>query len=464
MTRYFGTDGVRGVVNKELTCELAFALGVVAAETFKGRIIVGRDTRRSGAMLEAALISGITAAGGDAMTAGIVPTPAVSYLMRAFEAAGGAVISASHNPPEYNGIKFFDAGGFKPSPELEERIEKRLHELLENKNTLEAALAGSTEIGRVYPIPDAAERYITHALESITPRVENLKGLRVAVDCGHGAAALTTPQALARLKAKVSSINTSFDGNDINVGCGSTHLDQIKQLVAFSKADIGIAHDGDADRVIAIDAHGNEIDGDFIEMICACDLLERNALPDNTVVSTVMCNLGFTKAAAEQGIKVVQTAVGDSNVLAAMREGGYVLGGEQSGHMIFLEHNTTGDGLITALQILAIMKSQGKSLEELAQVMRKYPQELINVHLGKSKDEVAHIDLGEDTELAKSIAAIEEELAEAGGGRVLVRPSGTEPLIRVMVEAATEADAQKYASALAAEIQHRYGADAKDLS
>ncbi|MCL2757318.1 MAG: phosphoglucosamine mutase, partial [Coriobacteriia bacterium] len=369
MTRYFGTDGVRGIANKELTCELAFALGVAAVEILGKRLVIGRDTRRSGMMLEAALVAGITAAGGDAYTAGVVPTPAVAFLTYTIGAAGGVVISASHNPPEYNGIKFFDAQGFKPSCDLEEAIDQRLHILFTDKAVLMGALCTGADIGLVYPIPDAVELYVAHTIKSVSGRIGDLSGLTIAVDCGHGASALTTPQALTRLNAQVISINTDYNGDDINVKCGSTHLEQLIELVALTHADIGVAHDGDADRIMTVDAYGNVIDGDFIEMICARDMLEHGALASNTIVGTVMSNLGLMKAAEELNIRVIQTAVGDSNVLAAMREGGYLLGGEQSGHLIFLEHNTTGDGLITALQVLAIMKTSGKSLNELSQVM-----------------------------------------------------------------------------------------------
>ena len=457
MVRYFGTDGVRGVVNKDLTCEIAFALGIAAAEHLGQKLVIGRDTRRSGPLLEEALVSGITATGACALLAGIIPTPAVAYLTRALEASGGVVISASHNPPEYNGLKLFDADGFKLSSELEEAIEKRLGELLENPLALKEAMEAGGTAELLFPIDDAHARYIEHAIKSISDRVSDLSGLKIAVDCGHGASVFTTPEALMRCNAEVVSTNIQFTGDDINVNCGSTNLSPLKKLVADTQADVGIAHDGDADRVIAVDANGNELDGDFIKMICAQDMMQRGALPSHTIVSTIMCNLGLIKAAAEHGIEVVQTAVGDSNVLAAMREGGYILGGEQSGHMIFLEHNTTGDGLITALQLFAIMKKQNKSLSELAKVMRKYPQKLINVRVATEKLSTVRDGLDKDRELAHEIMKTEEALVASGAGRVLLRASGTEPLIRVMVEAATEADAQEYATILAAYVQAHYG-------
>lgn len=460
MTRYFGTDGVRGVANKELTTEVAFALGLAAVEMLGSPLVIGRDTRRSGTMLESALVAGITAAGGDALLAGIIPTPAVAYLTSSLAAAGGIVISASHNPPIYNGIKFFDARGFKLSAELEETFEQRLVELLDDEEKRTSTLVSADAIGTAQVIERAAERYIEHALQSISAVTPDLEGLTIVVDCGHGASSVSTPQAFARLKARVHTINNDVDGDAINVNCGSTKLDPLMQLVSEVNADIGIAHDGDADRIIAVDANAKEIDGDYIEIICAQALKEQGALPHNTVVSTVMANLGFTKAARELGIDVIQTAVGDSNVLAAMREGGFILGGEQSGHMIFLEHNTTGDGLITALQLLAIMKAKGKSLSELAQVMQKYPQVLINVRIAEGVDREELKMLKEDSELKGAIEHSECELEAAGGGRVLIRPSGTEPLIRVMVEAATDADAQKHAVALADILERRFGAGA----
>jgi len=458
MTRYFGTDGVRGIANEELTCEVAFALGVAAAEQFGKRLVIGRDTRRSGSMLEAALVAGITAAGSDTLMLGIIPTPAVAYFAKAYKAAGGVVISASHNPPEYNGIKFFDAEGFKISSAQEEKLEERLQELLEDKEALRNALTTGEDIGVSYTAKDAPDRYIAHALTSVEGRLDDLQGYRIALDCAHGASALTTPQALSKLKAKVLSINTDFNGNNINVNSGSTYIDLLVGLVSHTRADIGIAHDGDADRLIAVDKLGYVVDGDIIEMICARDMLERGALPHNTIVTTVMCNLGLLKAAEELGIKVVQTPVGDSNVLEAMREGGYALGGEQSGHTIFLEHNTTGDGLVTALQLLAIMKTQNKTLHELAQVMRTYPQVLINVPVAEAK-RATLADWEPDPEIKEAIEQAEQELKSFGGGRVLVRASGTEPVIRVMVEADTEEDAQQQAAALAAVVRHLYDAE-----
>jgi phosphoglucosamine mutase len=458
MTRFFGTDGVRGIANQELTCEMAYVLGRAAVELLGGRLVIGRDTRRSGPMLEAALIAGITSAGGDALLAGIIPTPAVALLTRELNASGGVVISASHNPPEYNGIKFFNAEGFKLTREQEDAFEEQLQRLSRpslsqpcpsvptpapSPNPIGAA------VGTVIPLEDASERYVAHAVEVVHGQGFDLAGLHIAVDCGHGASFATTPEALRRLGATVTAINTDFDGNNINVGCGSTHLEQLKALVAETGADLGIAHDGDADRVLALDEAGNELDGDFIEAICALDLKEQGRLARNTVVTTVMCNLGFTRAMRQQGIEVIQTAVGDSNVLAAMREGGYVIGGEQSGHMIFLEHNSTGDGLVTALQLLVALRRAAVPLSSLAQVMTRYPQVLINV---KVSDQAG---FAGSKAIAQAVREAEGRLGEQG--RVLLRPSGTEPLIRVMIEATEEHVAQGEAEHLASVVAQELG-------
>ncbi|MDR2587421.1 MAG: phosphoglucosamine mutase [Coriobacteriales bacterium] len=458
MTRFFGTDGVRGIANQELTCEMAYVLGRAAVELLGGRLVIGRDTRKSGPMLEAALVAGITSAGGDALLAGIIPTPAVALFTRELNASGGVVISASHNPPEYNGIKFFNAEGFKLTREQEDAFEERLQALMGHlprpplpQQLTPAPFPNPTgaAVGTVIPLEDANERYVAHAVEVVRGQGFDLAGLHVAVDCGHGASFATTPEALRQLGATVTAINTDFNGNNINVGCGSTHLEQLKALVAKTDADLGIAHDGDADRVLALDETGNELDGDFIEAICALDLKEQGHLARNTVVTTVMCNLGFTRAMRQQGIEVIQTAVGDSNVLAAMREGGYVIGGEQSGHMIFLEHNSTGDGLVTALQLLVALRRAAMPLSSLAQVMTRYPQVLINV---KVSDQVG---FAGSKAIAQAVREAEGRLGEQG--RVLLRPSGTEPLVRVMVEATEEHIAQDEAELLASVVAQELG-------
>jgi phosphoglucosamine mutase len=422
MTRLFGTDGVRGIANAALSPELAFKLGEAAGHFLgnkgRGRIVVGRDTRRSGDLLEAALVAGICAGGADALLAGVIPTPAVALLVRELGADGGVVISASHNPPEYNGIKFFSRDGFKLPDDLEDEIES----FTERERDWERPLG--EDVGVVVPIDDAVERYIAHSVGTIPV---DLSGLKIAVDCGHGAAAVATPEALARLGAEVFAINCDYDGMDINVGCGSTHLGPITELVRRTGADLGIAHDGDADRVLAVDETGAEVDGDMIMAITATHLKAEGKLPLATVVSTVMANIGFELAMRENGINVVKTKVGDRYVLEQLQTSGAVLGGEQSGHIIFLEHNTTGDGLVTALHLAAVMKQTGKPVSELRQVMRRYPQVLVNVPVADKAR------LSTSAAIADSVSEVEAELGESG--RVLVRASGTEPLVRVMAEA-----------------------------
>jgi phosphoglucosamine mutase len=441
--RHFGTDGIRGIANSELTCKMAFALGAAAVELLGKRLVIGKDTRRSGDMLESAMIAGILSQGGTALLAGVIPTPAVALLIRQLGADGGSVISASHNAPEYNGIKFFDSQGYKLSKSLEDRFEQKLQNAVVGSEEL-TNLPTGVDIGQVELVADAAERYIQHAINTVTAQGLNLKGLTIAVDCGNGASYQTTPETLRRLGAKVEVINDEGNGDVINVESGSTNLKPLQELVLSIGADLGIAHDGDADRMIATTADGSEIDGDYIEAICALDLKAQGALPQNTIVSTVMCNLGFSRAMQEAGITVIQTSVGDANVLEAMRAGNYSLGGEQSGHMIFLEHNTTGDGLITALQLIVSMLRNQQTLAQLAQdAMQKYPQELINIKVTDKNG------LDANQVIADAIAVAEAQLERSGGGRVLVRASGTEPLVRVMVESASEAEAHKQATTLA---------------
>ncbi len=421
--RLFGTDGIRGIANTELTPELAMRIGEAVCH-FLGdrgacRVVVGRDTRRSGEMLEAALVAGITAGGGEALLCGVVPTPTVALLVRELGADGGVVISASHNPPEYNGLKIFSREGLKLPDELEDEIETYC------LDTIARERPSGADIGVTHDVDNALERYIAHACESVSRRFD---GLRVAVDCGHGASFRATQEAFERLGATVVALNCDFDGMDINVGCGSTDLGPLKALVRQGGFDFGIAHDGDADRVLAVDDLGNEVDGDQIMAVCAVSLAQRDRLPNNTVISTVMCNLGFEVAMREQGIAVVKTKVGDRYVLEQMLSMGATLGGEQSGHIIFLEHNTTGDGLVTALQLAEVVANAEKPLSELVTVMTRYPQILVNVHVA------------DRTRLAASaaiFAAVHESEAELGEtGRVLVRASGTEPVVRVMAEAA----------------------------
>lgn len=444
MSRLFGTDGVRGVANAELTPELAFRLGEAAGhflgEKGYGRIVVGKDTRRSGDMLEAALVAGICSGGADALVCGVIPTPGVALLVRELGADGGVVISASHNPPEYNGIKFFSRDGFKLPDELEDEIEEfTLH-------PREWARPTAGALGRVRYIKDGVSRYVAHAVETIDG---DLEGMSLAVDCGHGAASVATPAALRELGAHVIVVNDDWDGMDINVESGSTNLSVVRELVLSHQVDFGIAHDGDGDRMLAVDELGNEVDGDVIMAICADHLNSRGELRGNTVVGTVMSNMGFEVAMRERGINVVKTRVGDRYVLEEMRAMGAVLGGEQSGHVIFLDHNTTGDGLVTALQLAAVLKERGVRMSELAGVMQRYPQVLVNVRVA---DRAL---LATSAVLARAIEEAEAILGDTG--RVLVRASGTEPLVRVMAEAAEIAQAQAVVERLAGVVKSELG-------
>ncbi len=420
----FGTDGVRGIANKELGPELAFKLGRAGAHILTRRaggkgIVVGRDTRASGEMLEAAITAGILSTGANALLLGIVPTPAVAYLTRALRAAGGVVISASHNPAPDNGIKFFAADGYKLPDAAEEEIES----LVFSKTTgIPSPVAGG--IGRLVPVKDAAERYLNLALKA---GPESLKGFRIAVDCAHGAAYKLAPMVFKALGAQVVGLGTEPDGLNINQGCGSTKPQSLQELVLSSGADLGLAFDGDADRLIAVDEQGTVVDGDAIILACARFLRDRGELPLDTVVVTVMSNLGLHRALKASGIKTVVTKVGDRYVLEEMLRTGARLGGEQSGHVIFLDHNTTGDGIITALKVLQVMRETGKTLGDLSAELKRYPQLLENVRV-IDKDRILKSPL-----LEAAIRKQEERLEN--DGRVLVRASGTESLIRVMVEA-----------------------------
>ena len=439
--RLFGTDGVRGIANTDLNAKLAFDLGRAAVEFLGKELVIGKDTRRSGDVLEAALAAGIMSAGGNVHLAGVIPTPAIALLTRSGDYDGGVVISASHNPPRYNGIKFFNADGFK----LPDALEDEMQAFIEAGAVVSGDEIVGELVGKSFFIDDAMERYVSHAIEPLAADGIDFSGMKIVVDCGHGAACRTTPEALRRLGADVIAMNTDYSGDDINVECGSTNLGAVKAAVAEHGAVVGLAHDGDADRLLAVDAVGNELDGDQIEAICAIDLKERGKLVGNSVVSTVMCNLGLRKAMQREGIGFVQTKVGDRYVLEAMQEKGYILGGEQSGHMIFLEQNTTGDGLVTALNLLSVMVRTGKSLQELATAMEKFPQALINV-------EVADKEIHETS--SACVATIDAVKGRLGDdGNVLVRPSGTEQVIRVMVEAADDETAYAAAREIADAIE-----------
>ena len=440
MARLFGTDGVRGVAGEELDRDLAVALGRAAVRKIGKRIFIGRDSRESGPMIEQALIDGICAEGGQPAIVGIVPTPAVALITREMGANCGIVISASHNPPEYNGIKFFDGEGYKLPDAVEDEMQAIVEEIRGEQ----------VETGQARPVPNAALYYANHAAAVLQERGVDLSGMKIAVDCAHGASCETTPATLRALGAEVFVINGDPDGSEINVGCGSTHLEPVKFLMESRGADIAIAHDGDADRMLALAPDGTVIDGDFLLAICAKDLKERGLLDNNLVVSTVMANLGFQLAMKREGIDVITTKVGDRYVLEAMREHGAVLGGEQSGHIIFGKRNTTGDGLVSALELLGVIAASGKTATELMSVMEKFPQALVNVR-------VTDRTLYDGNEAIAAVeAAAEAELGD--GGRLLVRPSGTEPLIRVMVEAHMQQQADEIANRVADVVIEQIGA------
>ncbi|MEO6714725.1 MAG: phosphoglucosamine mutase [Mycobacteriales bacterium] len=437
MGRLFGTDGFRGLANSALTPELALALSVsaahVVAESHNGArplAIVGRDTRASGEFLEAAVVAGLASAGADVMLLGVIPTPGVAYIMQTLSAELGVMLSASHNPMPDNGIKFFNELGMKLADDVEDAIEKRMAEPWQRPT--------GAAVGRVKEALGLVDRYVDHLLTVPTRRLD---GITVVVDCAHGAAWYVAPEALRRAGATVIAVAAEPDGLNINDGVGSTHIETLAKLVVEHGADVGIAHDGDADRCLAVDSAGTIVDGDAILAILAVAMHEAGKLPGAEVVTTVMTNLGFKLAMAEHGIAVTQTAVGDRYVLEAMRESGARLGGEQSGHVIFLDHATTGDGVVTALSLLSRMAETGKSLADLAAVMRRLPQVLLNVRVADNTR------LAEADEVADIVATVEAELGDSG--RVLVRPSGTEPLVRVMVEAQTQDVADSSAQRIA---------------
>ena len=436
----FGTDGIRGLANVDLTAELALDVAVAAAHILvensskRPRAIVGQDSRASGEFLEAAVVAGLTSAGVDVYRVGIVPTPAVAYLVASTGADLGVMISASHNPMPDNGIKLFQRGGEKLADDVEALVEARIGEPWQRPT--------GAAVGRVINDDQLVDKYIEHLLSTIDV---SLKGLKVVVDCANGASSFTAPVALSRAGAEVIAIANTPDGWNINDGVGSTHLDFLRNAVLKNGADVGIAHDGDADRCLAIDAAGNEIDGDVIMAILAKGLKAQGKLRANTIVGTVMSNLGFMHAMAESGIEVVTTAVGDRYVLEAMLQSDFNLGGEQSGHVIMRDHANTGDGLLTALQLLAEVKRSGQTLQELSRVMVRFPQVLINVK------NVAKERLASSTAIADAVKAAETELGS--NGRVLLRASGTEPLVRVMVEAQSDAVAQGVATKLAQVVE-----------
>jgi len=442
MGRLFGTDGVRGVAGSELTARLALDLSVAAAQVLgpaaahqRPVAVVGRDPRTSGEFLEAAVVAGLASAGVDVLRLGVLPTPGVAFLVKALDADFGVVLSASHNPAKDNGIKFFARGGRKLPDAVEDEIEALLGQ---------PSPPSGHGFGRVIDAESEQEKYLDHLVASLgsgpVPAQPPLAGLRVVVDCAHGAAYAIAPEALRRAGAEVIAIGVEPDGENINSGCGSTHLDTIASVVRSQAADVGIAHDGDADRCLAVDASGQVVDGDQILAVLATELKQENRLAGDTVVVTVMSNLGFRLAMDDAGISVVETLVGDRYVLEAMLAGQHTLGGEQSGHIILAEYATTGDGVLTALHLLAVLARRGVSLAEAAKVMTRYPQVLINVPVDRERAAAS-------PELARAVEAAEAELGSTG--RILVRPSGTEPIIRVMVEAVDTAQADRVAHQVA---------------
>jgi phosphoglucosamine mutase len=456
LNRLFGTDGVRGVAGRDLTARLATDLSAAAAavlgaaapgRTGRPLAVIGRDPRASGEFLEAAVVAGLAGAGVDVLRLGVIPTPAVAYLTGALDAAFGVVISASHNPARDNGIKFFGRGGIKLPDAVEDEIEARLR-TLEPKLPGQPKIPGqrtpeptATEFGRVRDATDEPERYLDHLLSTL-PGPSALAGLRIVADCAHGAAYQMAPEALRRAGAEVVTIGAEPDGLNINDGCGSTSLGALVEAVLEHGADAGIAYDGDADRCLAVDADGQPLDGDQILTVLATGLKEAGRLTGDTVVVTVMSNQGFHVAMRDAGIAVIETPVGDKHVSEIMRKRGYVLGGEQSGHIIMSEHATTGDGVLTSLQLLAAVNRRGVSLAAAAKMMPKYPQVLVNVPGDASQ-------LG--PEVAAAVARAQEQLG--GNGRVLVRPSGTEPTIRLMVQAEDASLAERVVGQLADEVR-----------
>ncbi|WP_167143209.1 phosphoglucosamine mutase [Canibacter zhoujuaniae] len=446
MARLFGTDGVRGLAGVDVTAELALNLSKAAAfvlgrearfESRRATAVLARDPRVSGEFISAAVAAGLASAGVDVLDAGVLPTPAAAYLVADTKADFGVMISASHNPAPDNGIKFFARGGKKLADDIEDDIEA----------ALARPLAGTTgrEVGRIRRFSDAEDRYLVHLLGTLEG--QRLDGLKIVLDCAHGAAAGISPDAFSDAGAQVVVIGNDPDGFNINDGIGSTHLELLQETVVKEQADFGIAHDGDADRCLAVDGDGNIIDGDMIMAILALSMSNRGKLERNTLVATVMSNLGLKLAMADNGIDIVETGVGDRYVLEALNEHGLSLGGEQSGHVIMSDYATTGDGILTGMHIAAEVARTGKTLAELASCMRVYPQVLVNVR-GVDRNGV-----NGDEVIAQAVH--QAELALAGSGRVLLRPSGTEPVVRVMVEAASEEQAQQLADDLAAIVKER---------
>lgn len=448
MGKYFGTDGVRGVANKELTPELAFKLGryggyVLAHNQHKvhPRVLVGKDTRVSGEMLENALIAGLVSIGAEVMRLGVISTPGVAYLTKEMGAELGVMISASHNPVADNGIKFFGSDGFKLSDDQENEIET----LLDQEHPDLPRPTGN-QIVHTSDYFEGAQKYLSYLKSTVDV---NLEGLKIALDGAHGSTASLAPFLFGDLEADTVTMGCSPDGYNINDGVGSTHPEALAEKVRETEADFGLAFDGDGDRIIAVDEYGNIVDGDQIMFIIGQEMAKNHELNDNMIVSTVMSNLGFYKALENEGIASNKTKVGDRYVVEEMRRGNYNLGGEQSGHIVMMDYNTTGDGLLTGIQLAAVVKRSGKSLSELAAQMKKYPQSLVNVRVSDKHGVEQNVDV-------KAVMQdVENEMN--GEGRILVRPSGTEPLVRVMVEAKTDEDAERFAKTIADVVEAKMG-------
>ncbi|HTP04592.1 MAG TPA: phosphoglucosamine mutase [Nitrospirota bacterium] len=449
MRKLFGTDGVRGVANQDpMTSEMALRIGRAAAHVFRDssrrhRVVIGKDTRLSGYMIESALTSGLCSMGVDVLLVGPVPTPGIAFLTRSLRADAGVVISASHNPYEDNGIKFFGRDGFK----LPDEVEKKVEDLIFS-GAIDSIRPTAAEIGKAFRIDDAIGRYNEFVKSSI-PRGMDFSGLRVVVDSANGAAYKIGPRILIELGADVISLYDQPNGMNINQGCGSLYPEVVSRAVMANGAQIGIAFDGDADRVMLCDERGSVVDGDAVMAVCALQMMKEGRLRQKTLVATVMSNLGLEIAMQKAGGRLVRASVGDRYVMEKMLEGGYNLGGEQSGHVIFLDHNTTGDGLISALQVLAIMKQTAKPLSELAACMKTYPQTLVNVKVKERRD------LMSIPEIAQRMAEVEKKLG--GSGRLLVRYSGTEPKVRVMIEGEDERGIKTLAEDLAGIIKEKLG-------
>jgi phosphoglucosamine mutase len=439
--RLFGTDGIRGVANQyPMTAEMALALGRSVAEHFRQRdkrcrVVIGKDTRLSGYMFESAIEAGIVSAGADVMLVGPLPTPAIAFLTASMRADAGVVISASHNPFQDNGIKIFGPDGFKLADEIEVEIERRI------TNPEPLTPGPEPRIGKAVRLDDAEGRYVQFIKDTF-PKQRTLDGMRVVVDCANGAAYRAAPQVFAELGAEVSALSVEPDGRNINDGCGALHPDKVAVEVRRTKASIGVALDGDADRVILTDERGEIVDGDQIMAILGTRMMAQGVLPGDTVVATVMSNLGLERVLASRNIKLLRTAVGDRYVVEAMREGGYAFGGEQSGHIVFLREATTGDGLLAALQVLSVMVQEGRSLSELAKLMTRFPQVLLNFAVARK------VPIDQLPSVQKAIARVEEALGQ--DGRVLVRYSGTESKARVMIEGTDEAVVRAHAEDIAA--------------